>query len=180
MALGIIFLLGAAFWGVKQYSDSHDVVNVEYNRREAAKEFNLPVIGKSRYFTSEERLTLAAARKTPVLLHFLASWCAVCREEKPAIDELWGRHKDKDLLVLGIASFDTKQAMDASGMIKDPTFAVILDEDGSVANNYKVPALPVSVLVGADGFIVKKFMGALQPYDISAIEVYLESLKKAH
>ena len=180
LSLGLIILLGTAFYGFEQYSVTHEVVPVEYERREAAKEFSLPVIGKSRYYPIEDTLNLTAARKKPVLLHFWASWCTVCREEKPGLDEFWAKHQDQDILVLGVASFDTKKAMDDSKLIHDPTFTVVLDEEGAVATVYKVPALPVSILVGTDGYIVKKFKGALQPFDFTTIENYLESLKKAH
>jgi thiol-disulfide isomerase/thioredoxin len=173
-------LLTAGFVFFNEYSKTHQVEGTDFERREVAKEFKLPVIGKSQFFPSETALSLTEARKKPVLVHFWASWCTICREEKPTLDAFWEKHKDEDIVVLGLASFDTKEAMDESKLIAKPTFTVLLDADGEIANAYKVSALPVSVLIGADGFIVQKFMGTLKPYDFVAIENYLDSLKKSH
>lgn len=170
-------LLTAGFLFFNDYSKTHEVEGAQYERREVAKDFSLPVISKSAYYSTEARLSLQTARTKPVLLHFWASWCTVCREEKPLLDAFWAKHKDADLLVLGLASFDSQDAMTQSKLIETPSFTVLLDEEGDVANLYKVAALPVSVLVDEKGFIVQKFVGALKSYDYVAIENYLEGRK---
>ncbi|RZA14397.1 MAG: redoxin domain-containing protein [Proteobacteria bacterium] len=180
LSLGVIAVLTAAFVVFNQYARTSKLDNKEYERREVARDFDLPVLGKSQYLPVEASVALKSLRGKPVLLHFWASWCAVCREEKPDIDAFWAKHKDEDILVVGVASFDTKVAMDDSQLIAKPSFTVILDEDGAVANNYKVSALPVSVLIDDDGYIVRTFKGTLKPYDFAAIETYLSSRKKAH
>jgi len=183
LSLGLLAVLTAGFVVFNRYSKDVDpLVGAQYERRELAKDFNLPVLGKSQFFTSEDTLSLAQFRNTPTLIHFWASWCMVCREEKPSLDEFWRKHKDSDIRVVGIASFDTKQAMDESQLIRESTFTVILDQEGDVASSYKVSALPVSFLVDSEGYIVEKFLGPLQPYDYTAIENYLESIKsrKSH
>lgn len=177
LIIGLLALLTAGFLFFNLYSKTHELEGATYERREAAKEFLLPVIGKSEYFPSEATLSLQKLRTKPVLIHFWASWCAVCREEKPSLDAFWAKHKDADILVLGVASFDTKDAMAQSKLIEVPSFTVLLDEEGEVANAYKVSALPVSMLVDEEGFIVQKFMGNLKAYDYAAIENYLEGHK---
>lgn len=180
LSLGVVLVLAGAFLLVNHFSGTSSLDNREYERREAAKGFSLPVIGKSKYFASAEMVHFKDLRQKPLLIHFWASWCHICREEKPDIDAFWAKHQDEDILVLGVASFDTKEAMDQSKLIADPTFTVLLDEEGSIANAYKVSALPVSVLIDADGYIVRTFKGTLKPYDFAAIETYLAARKKAH
>jgi len=175
--IAALVLLSAGFVFFQEYSKTHEIEGAQYERREVAKDFSLPVIGKSAHYPTEARLSLQTARTKPVLLHFWASWCSVCREEKPLLDAFWAKHKDEDLLVLGIASFDTQDAMTQSKLIETPSFTVVLDEEGDVANLYKVAALPVSVLVDEKGYIVQKFVGALKSYDYVAIENYLEGRK---
>ncbi len=172
-------LLSAGFVFFNNYSKTHEVEGIHYERREVAKDFSLPVIGRSTYFPSQAILNFKAARTKPVLLHFWASWCMICREEKPGLDAFWAKHKDEDILVLGIASFDTQEAMAQSKLIETPTFTVVLDEEGTAALDYKVAALPVSVLVDENGFIVRKFVGPLKNYDYVAIENYLAGRKSA-
>lgn len=163
---------------VSRMSGENALDQVEYERREAAKDFYLPVIGRSEHLDIGTTLSLSQLRKKPVLLHFWASWCTVCRDEKPDIDAFWAKHKDEDIAVVSIASFDTKEAMAESKLIEKPTFTVLLDEDGEVANKYKVSALPISVLIDEEGFVVRTFKGVLKPYDFVAIENYLASKKK--
>ncbi len=177
---GAILVLVAGFIAFERYSDTLSVGKVEYERREVAKPFDLPVIGKSETLQTGDRLSLSEAKGKAVLLHFWASWCEVCREEKPAIDEFWAKHRDSDIVVIGVASFDTKQAMLDSKLIEKPSFTVVLDEDGAVATAYKVPALPVTVLIDKDGYIVRTFKGVMKPYDLAAVENYLQSIDKAH
>ena len=43
-----------------------------------------------------------------------------------------------------------------------------------MANAYKVSALPVSVLIDAEGYIVRRFVGAMKPYDFVSVENYLK------
>lgn len=178
LSFGVIAVLTLTFVFFNEYVNQSGADDRHYERREVAKDFELPVIGKSRYFPTHEKLSLREARRIPVLLHFWASWCQVCREEKPDIDAFWAKHQDEDVLVLGIASFDTIVAMDNSKLLATPSFTVILDEDGAVANNYKVSGLPVSVLVDEEGFIVRTFKGVMQPYDFAAVENYLASRQK--
>jgi thiol-disulfide isomerase/thioredoxin len=180
LALGAIAGLTVAFILFNRYAASSQIDNREYERREVAREFALPLIAKSRYITVPDRVELRGFRQKPVLLHFWASWCAVCREEKPDVDAFWAKHKDEDIIVLSVASFDTKAAMDSSKLIAEPTFTVVLDEDGTVANSYKVSALPVSILIDEQGYVVRTFKGTLKTYDFAAIETYLSSRKKAH
>lgn len=180
LSLGVVALLTGAFLAVNHYNDLNRLDEREYERRETAKDFSLPVIGKSRFYASSEKIKLTELRGKPLLLHFWASWCQICRQEKPDIDAFWEKHKDEDIIVLGIASFDTREAMADSKLIEKPSFAVVLDEEGTVADAYKVSALPVSVLVDSEGFIVRTFKGTLKPYDFAAIESYLDELKKAH
>ncbi len=183
LIVGLLAFLTAAFALINSYSKTHDArLGAHYQRREAAKDFDLAVIGKSQYLPTADVMDFDSLRRKPVLLHFWASWCTVCREEKPSLDAFWSTHKDSDIVVIGVASFDTKKAMGDSELIKIPTYTVVLDQEGDVANAYKVSALPSSFLVDTEGFIVQKFMGPLQPYDYTAIENYLDSLKssKAH
>ncbi len=180
LSLGVVAVLTVAFVVFNQYAATSKLDNVEYERREVARDFDLPVLGKSQYLSVAASVPLKSLRGKPVLLHFWASWCAICREEKPDIDAFWAKHKDEDIVVLGIASFDTKAAMDDSQLIAKRSFTVILDEDGEVANTYKVSALPISMLIDENGYIVRTFKGTLKPYDFAAIETYLSSRKKAH
>ena len=54
-------------------------------------------------------LTLASLRGKAVVLNFWASWCAPCKDEIPALQAAWQRHRRQGLVVVGV------DIMDAAG-----------------------------------------------------------------
>jgi cytochrome c biogenesis protein CcmG/thiol:disulfide interchange protein DsbE len=114
----------------------------------------------------------------PVLLHFWASWCVPCREEKPMLQELVNRHKDGSLTVIGISSYETATALRDSGLLAETPFTVLLDEEGVTALAYKVRAIPQSVLVDGAGRVRYRVKGSLTIDEITAIQNVLVSLRE--
>src|SRR6266704_1993891 len=91
-----------------------------------------------------EPLKLSEQRGKPVMINFWATWCAPCREEMPAMERLYRRHRERGFVLLAV-SVDT----DASLVRPFPdqhklTFPVTLDAKMDLANTYGVRALPSS------------------------------------
>ena len=98
---------------------------------------------------SGEQVSLHDYVGKPVLVHFWASWCSICRFEESSISDI-----AKDHPVLTIAS----QSGDADSLrtyIKDRDlhFPVIEDELGEWAQLYGVKGYPSSFIIAADGSI---------------------------
>src|SRR5262245_56403318 len=47
-------------------------------------------------------IQLSQARGKIVVANFWASWCIPCRDEAPALENVWQRYKDKGVIVVGI------------------------------------------------------------------------------
>lgn len=94
-------------------------------------------------------LVLAAVPGEPVLVHFWATWCGVCRAEEGTIDGLAEDHR-----VITIATQSGRPA-DVRAYLEehDLTFPVINDPTGSVAQTWGVHAFPTSFVVGPDGTV---------------------------
>ncbi len=92
----------------------------------------------------------------PVLLVFMASWCAVCREEVPALNLLAKDHK-----VLAIASGDSRADLEKTRQQTGMTYPVLLDDSGEVARAYRVVASPTCIVVDGDG--IERYRGRLPP-----------------
>ncbi|HBC58079.1 MAG TPA: hypothetical protein DCZ03_13015, partial [Gammaproteobacteria bacterium] len=58
-----------------------------------------------------EMLALSDFRGQVIILNFWGTFCAPCREEMPALERLWQRHKNKGLTVLGVAVDRDEQAV---------------------------------------------------------------------
>lgn len=97
----------------------------------------------------------------PVLLDFWATWCKPCITALPELQALHEKWQGRGLTVVGISEDGprnfSKVRPFASRM--GLTYAIALDEDGSVQGRYQVRALPTTVLIGTDGRIVSLHQG---------------------
>lgn len=85
----------------------------------------------------------------PMLVHFWASWCPVCRLEEDSIDAL---ARDRPVLTVALDSGsdgELKQYMTEQGL----EFTVINDRDGAIAARYGVQGVPASFVIGPQGDI---------------------------
>src|SRR5438445_6553903 len=71
-------------------------------------------------------VSLASFRGRPVILHFWATWCPVCREEMPILEEA-ARDRPADLTVLGINLAERRDKVAAYARGAGLTFPVLLD-----------------------------------------------------
>jgi cytochrome c biogenesis protein CcmG/thiol:disulfide interchange protein DsbE len=104
--------------------------------------------------------------KGPTVINVFASWCAPCIEEAPALMAL----KAEGARVVGVAYKDepgrTQAFLNQHG---DPFALVLSDRDGAAGLDLGVSGVPETYLVSADGRILSKHAGALEPKDADAM-----------
>ncbi|WP_282601999.1 TlpA disulfide reductase family protein [Paracoccus sp. PARArs4] len=96
-----------------------------------------------------------------VLVNFWATWCAPCREEMPALDNLQKELGGDDFEVVTIATGRNAPAriddfFDEVGVTDLP---VLLDPRQQLARKMGVVGLPVTVLLDRDGNEVARYLG---------------------
>lgn len=103
----------------------------------------------------------------PLVLVFMASWCGPCREEAPEIDKFYRENTDR-AFVLAVAVSDTEA--DIRGLVTGEgwTFPVMLDGDRA-AGAYGVTAIPTTVVIDAEGNIVKRLVGGTTAAKLSLV-----------
>jgi len=95
------------------------------------------------------RVDLADLRGRPVLVHFWATWCPVCRLELSSIDAI-----AKDYTVITVAQRSGSAAHIRAYLKKHGVdFPVIADPDGVLSHRYGVQAVPASFVIGPRGRI---------------------------
>lgn len=114
-------------------------------------------------------IALASFRGRPVLLHFWATWCPLCRDEMPLLDET-ARDASDRIAVLGINLGERKDKVAAYVDAERLGFPMLLDGRGKVAARYRVTALPATIVVDAQGRIALVVqMGGLSRDGLKAI-----------
>jgi len=118
---------------------------------------------------------LADYRGKWVLVNFWATWCSPCLSEIPELSSLYSAHKDKDLLVIGIAmqSGSLKEVADfarAHGI----SYPVVLGDFKSARQIGVVDVLPSSYLYNTKGEMVSYQAGVVTR---ASIETYIKNNK---
>lgn len=103
--------------------------------------------------------SLAKHRGSVVVMNFWATWCPPCKEEMPALEQLYREGRPRGLVVLGIDQGESAKA--AGTFVRDHgvTFPILLDEDQKYAASYVSIGLPTTVIVDRTGHVVKAIDG---------------------
>ena len=98
----------------------------------------------------------------PLLLNVWASWCRPCVEEMPELEHFSRQQSANGVQVVGIA-LDDEAAVQAFLRRVPVTYPILLDRagpaDSSVQLGNRRGVLPYSVLVSADGRLLKQRIG---------------------
>ncbi len=94
--------------------------------------------------------TLPAHPEQPVLVHFWASWCPICRAEQGSIAAIAQDHPQ--VVTIAMQSGGT-EAVSRHMREQAIDFPVLIDPDGSLARTWGVHGVPASFIVAPDGRI---------------------------
>lgn len=102
-----------------------------------------------------QTLDLAAYQGRPVLVHFWATWCPVCRLGNGAIDAIARDHQVVSVALQSGDAAEIQQYMTAEAL----SFAVVPDETGALASPWGVPGVPATFILDPNGHIASSTMG---------------------
>ena len=94
-------------------------------------------------------VSLAAFAGRPVLVHFWATWCPICRAEQGSIDTL---ARDVPVITVAMQSGD-RDAVVQHLRKEELSFPVLNDPAGEIAAQWGVRAVPASFIVDGAGQI---------------------------
>ncbi len=123
------------------------------------------------------RTRLTEAKGYPRVINFWATWCGPCKAELPHLKAFAAAHPEVDVVLVNV---DLPSLRDKTVMpfIRDQELEHLrhwqLDElDQQTALHAAVPdwpdVIPVTLVVGADGTIEKRFTRALGPADFAQL-----------
>jgi cytochrome c biogenesis protein CcmG/thiol:disulfide interchange protein DsbE len=113
------------------------------------------------------QVSMADYQGKPLVLNFMATWCGPCMAEAPEIDQFYIGSRDR-VGFLAIAVNDTQDALKSVLTDKGWTFPVMFDGD-SAASAYGVTAIPTTVVIDAQGHIVKRIIGGTTAAELALL-----------
>jgi peroxiredoxin len=90
----------------------------------------------------------------PVVIFFGATWCPSCRAEIPAYKAIYEKYARRGLEVIYIDINEPAEKVARFTKSYSFPYLVLLDRDGSVANDYNIIGVPTLVLIDKEGNII--------------------------
>jgi len=114
-----------------------------------------------------QAVTLSDLRGQVVLVNFWASWCPPCRDEMPLLQDFYLAHREQGFTLLGVNVSEDADDADAFMEANGYQFPVWRDPPGNLLIAEGLNGLPASVLVDAEGRIVRRWIGPLAEEDLT-------------
>lgn len=117
----------------------------------------------------------------PLLINVWASWCGPCIEEMPELQRYSETQGTDGVQVIGLALDDAQAVRDF--LLRVPVrYPIALDApgpaDASVRLGNRRGTLPYSVLIGADGRLLRQRLGPFAPGELDAFDKVLDAPSK--
>lgn len=173
LSLAIAGLVAGLLIGVGEKKDDPNIVTLDNDVA------SVPSLGEgedtvgrpaptSDYTTFDgEEASVADYAGTPMVVNFFASWCVPCVREMPAFEQV---HQDlgDQVAFVGVNVQDSET--EGQAIVDDTgiTYDVGRDPDGSLLASFGGVAMPTTVLVDADGTIVRVLSGATTAEELRA------------
>jgi len=126
-----------------------------------AADFSLAVLdGKGR------KVSLAAQKGKVVVLDFWATWCGPCRRWMPIVAKLEKETAGKDVKFFAVNLREPPATVRKYVNEQKVKVPVLMDTDGNVSTAYGANSIPLTVVVGRDGKIVRTLLGVHPEEDL--------------
>ena len=155
--LGVVALLGAGLFAAVHFlGDELFPVKVGTEAPDFSAR-TLPPDGRPAAVKS-----MADYRGQVVLLNIWATWCGPCRVEMPSIEALHRELGPRGLRVVAVSIDDPGAERKITDFAREYglTFELLHDQAGAIQQAYQTTGVPETFVIGRDGVIRKKEIGA--------------------
>jgi len=102
----------------------------------------------------EKTFKLSGQLGKPVVLFFGTTWCPSCRAEIPSYSAIYEKYARRGLQVIYIDINEPAEKVARFAKNHSFPYRVLLDRDGSVANDYNIVGVPTLVLIDKEGNVI--------------------------
>ena len=130
---------------------------------QAASDFTLETL------TDSKPVRLSELKGRVVLLDFWATWCGPCRRWLPIVEKAHRDYAAKGLSVFAVNERETEAKVQAYLDKQKLDIPVLMDRSGTVGANYRASSIPLTVVVGRDGNVVRVMVGLHDAEDLEDV-----------
>jgi len=111
-------------------------------------------------------IILSSLRGKVVVLNFWTLWCRYCKLEFYDLEKFYNQYKDRgvEMLMINRGKADSMESLEKFTKERGYSFRVLLDREKCVSEDYRIPVIPMTFIVGNDGIIRKKIRGMIYNY----------------
>ena len=121
---------------------------------------------------------LSELRGKPLIINVWASWCGPCRAEMGSLERLSRRYGGKQFHIIGISTDDHANAAAAFLAQSRVTFDNYHDRNLLLESMLGANTIPLTVLVDAQGRVLKKIRGSRQWDSRESLELIAKTFGK--
>jgi len=104
-------------------------------------------------------VALSAFKGKTILLDFWTTWCAPCRADGPALDKLYRRYSEQDLMIVGISVSEERAIVEKFLSEHPHSFPIVLTTANEMPRPYQVGVLPTYIVIDRDGTVTAAVEG---------------------
>jgi thiol-disulfide isomerase/thioredoxin len=104
-------------------------------------------------------VSLSALKGKTVLLDFWTTWCPPCRADAPALDKLYRKYHQNDLMIIGVSVSEEHDVVETFLKEHPHSFPIVLTTENDMPRPYQVSAFPTYIVIGRDGTVVSAVEG---------------------
>lgn len=104
-------------------------------------------------------VTLSGYQGKLVLLDFWTTWCPPCRADAPALDKLYRKYGDKDLMIVGISVSEERAIVEKFLKEHPHSFPIVLTTENDMPRQYQIGVFPTYIVIERDGTVASAAEG---------------------